>query len=209
MSVNSTVASTLVLGAGWRTPVRNPRCGPGVTSGSSQVRGPSAPGHDQPGVGDVLGQVAPVLDGEQGEVAAVQHQRRRLDQREQRADVDLEQGPQEEVDGPGLAIERCILAQRRNRSSPAGWGWRWRWARPSPRCPRPGDDGLGALRRDPDRVVVAGHIPGAGVAEDQALVRSGRVAAKNSAIGPASAVVAMRAARRDPAASMTAATSSA
>ena len=28
MSVNSTVASTLVLGAGWRTPVRNPRCGP-------------------------------------------------------------------------------------------------------------------------------------------------------------------------------------
>jgi hypothetical protein len=41
------------------------------------------------------------------------------------------------------------------------------------------------------------------------MVRSGRVAAKNSAIGLASAVVAMSAARRDPAASITAVTSSA
>ncbi|HSO53728.1 MAG TPA: hypothetical protein VL330_13480 [Actinomycetes bacterium] len=43
----------------------------------------------------------------------------------------------------------------------------------------------------------------------RAVVRSGRVAAKNRAIGLASAVVAMSAARCDPAASMTAATSSA
>ena len=64
-----------------------------------------------------------MLDREQGEVAAVQHQRRRLDQREQRADVDLEQGPQETWTVLGLAIDRCILAtQRRNRSSPARLG---------------------------------------------------------------------------------------
>jgi hypothetical protein len=56
---------------------------------------------DQPGVGEVLGQVASVLDREQREVAAVQHQRRRLDQRQQRAHVHLEQGPQDDVDRPG------------------------------------------------------------------------------------------------------------
>ena len=44
MSVNSTVASTRVAGTVPRTPVRNSSMWPSVTSGSSQVRGPSAPG---------------------------------------------------------------------------------------------------------------------------------------------------------------------
>ena len=51
----------------------------------------------------------------------------------------LEQGPQEHVDRPGPAIDRCILAtQRRNRSSPARLGMAVVTGSAVPRCPRPG-----------------------------------------------------------------------
>jgi len=65
---------------------------------------------------------------------------------------------------------------------------------------------LGDLDRNPDRVVVGGGELGGGVGQDQALVRSGRVAAKKIAVGPAS-ISASSAARSAPTSSRTAARS--
>jgi hypothetical protein len=80
MSVNSTVASTCRGGGTRRTPVRNSSirsraCSPGLPH-QRQV-GPSE--LDQLGVGEVLGQVAGVLEGDEVHVAAVQDQGRRVD----------------------------------------------------------------------------------------------------------------------------------
>src|SRR4029450_8904170 len=111
--------------------------------------------------------------------------------------------------GPWAGIDPRLLAHQRRTHplppgppaakplvpGPAGDGGGDRLGRP-PGVLDPADDGLGPLRRDPDRVVVGGHVLGGGVAEDQGAGPLGRVAAKNRAMGPASAVVAMSAARR-------------
>src|SRR4029453_12368124 len=56
---------------------------------------------------------------------------------------------------------------------PAGDGGGDRLGR-SPGVLDPADDGLGPLRRDPDRVVVGGPVLGGGVAEDQGAGPLGR-----------------------------------
>src|SRR5829696_1979284 len=133
-------------------------------------QGPVGAGQlDQPGVGDVLGQVAAVLDREQGEVAAVQHQGGRLDQGQEGSHGDLEQGPQEGVGGPGAghrALHPGHPAAEALVAGAAGDGGGHGLGR-APGVLDPGDDGLGPLWREPDRVVVGGHVAGAGVAEDQ------------------------------------------
>src|SRR5829696_7242523 len=133
-------------------------------------QGPVGAGQlDQPGVGDVLGQVAAVLDREQGEVAAVQHQGGRLDQGQEGSHVDLEQGPQEGVGGPGAghrALHPGHPAAEALVAGAAGDGGGHGLGR-APGVLDPGDDGVGLLGRDSDRVVVGGHVAGAGVAEDQ------------------------------------------
>jgi hypothetical protein len=148
MSVNSTVASTRLA--------RGARPDPGqelLDVAQDQLRG--LPGQravgagqlDQPGVGDVLGQVAAVLDREELEVPAVQHQRRRLDQREQRPDVHLEQGPQEDVDGAGAgdrALDPGHPAPEPLVTGPAGDALGHPPTGP-PGLLDPGDHGLGLL----------------------------------------------------------------
>ncbi len=78
---------------------------------------------DQLRAGDVLGQVASMLDGDELNVPAVEDERWRLDQRQDGACVDLEQGAQKAWTARGLAAVRWNFAyQRRNRSSPARLG---------------------------------------------------------------------------------------
>ena len=124
---------------------------------------------DQGGRGDVLGEVAPVLDREHGEVAAVQDQGRRLDQRQQRPDVHPEQGPQEDVDRPGAGEGPLDLghpAAEALVAGPAGDAVGDPVHGP-PGLHDPGDQGLGPLPGHPERVVVGGDEAGAGVGDDQ------------------------------------------
>jgi hypothetical protein len=71
----------------------------------------------------VLGQVASLLDREELDVASVQDEGWRLDQRQDGAHVDFQHGADERLGGPGVTLVRCIFAnQRRNRASPARLG---------------------------------------------------------------------------------------
>jgi hypothetical protein len=80
---------------------------------------------DQLGVGDVLGEEAGVLDGDEVRVAAVQDQGGRMDQRQDGPGVDFQRGVQQRLGcpraGPG-ALQLGEPAQ--NRSSPARLGIR-------------------------------------------------------------------------------------
>jgi hypothetical protein len=143
------------------------------------------------------------------ELVVRHHQGRCLDQRQDRAHVDLQQRPQVGPhhpftgDGPlqpGRPAPEPIVARAGGHIAPReGLG--------APQLVGPGDRRLGGLARNPDRVVVGDQVPGGGVDQDQrgGALRLGP--GENSAIGPASGPAASRAARCEPAASMAAVSS--
>jgi len=160
----------------------------------------------QPRAGDVLGQVAAMCGRHQREVAVVQHQRGHLDQRQKRAQVNLQHRPQVGADHPWAGDGP--LEPGRPSPEPLVVGVARRVGLGAPQLRGAADHRLDRLGREPDWVVVGNQVPGGGVSQDQCAGPFRPGSGENSAIGPASGPFASSAARREPTASITAPSSS-
>ena len=102
-------------------------------------------------------------------IPPVQHKGRRLDQRQDRACVHLEGGPQERLDRPGAG--GGALEPRQPAAEPPVAGAARRLHRDHdlgpPELVELGQDRLGDLGGYADRVVVGGQVPGGGVGQDE------------------------------------------
>jgi hypothetical protein len=124
---------------------------------------------DQPRPGEVLGQVAAVLHRHELDVPPMQHQRWRLDHRQDGPQVNFQHGAQERLGGPGAGAGALQLgvptakpllagaAGRHHRGNGLGAHSSSSWAT------RASATSTGI----PDRVVVAGHPLGRGVGQDE------------------------------------------
>jgi hypothetical protein len=110
-----------------------------------------------------------MLERDQLDIAPMQDQGWRLDQREDGTHIGLQERPQERLDDPGAGPGALILGEPPAESHVAGparhVGGGHRLG--PPELVNLAQDRLGDLCGHPDRVVVGGHAPGRGMGQDK------------------------------------------
>ena len=110
-----------------------------------------------------------MLDRDHLDVASMQDQCWRLDQRQDGAHVSHQERPQESLHHPGAGPGALILGEPPAKSHVAGPAWHVRGGHRlgPPELVDLGQDRRSDLRGDADRVVVGGQAPGRGMGQDE------------------------------------------